>query len=130
MISYCSGYKYQLRKDISFQTDIKGYSAITDLVALSPDGTLVVKKYFAWDGASGPALDDKTNMRASLAHDALYYLMRIGKIPKTCKAKADDLLYVVMVKDGAPKWRASYYKFAVKTFGWMCMKERRIKTAP
>jgi hypothetical protein len=117
-IEYCSGYKYQLRKDVWFQTGIKpGFVAASELVTLHIDGWLHIRKYYAWDGCSGPAWDDHTNMRACLIHDALYYLMRIGELDASFKGAADSLLSDFMRRDGAWPIRAYYYELAVGLCG-------------
>ena len=75
-ISYRSGYKYQLAKNYVQQIKIKPAADITepDFIKLTKDGTLTVKKGYAWDGPSGPVPDTKENLRASLVHDALYHM--------------------------------------------------------
>jgi hypothetical protein len=96
------------------------------------DGTLTIRKYFAWDGCSGPTWDDRTNIRACLFHDALYYLMRLGLIPETCRQQADGLLRDVMLTDGAIPLRAGYYHFAVDRFAAGCARPpgRKVYEAP
>lgn len=117
-VLYAGGYKYQNRKDSIFNTGILPETDIvTDLVVLRRDGWLFVGKYFAWDGPSGPSVDGKSNIRASLAHDALYYLIRIGLLDAKWKAEADRLLERCMRADGASRFRAGYYKLAVEWFG-------------
>jgi hypothetical protein len=37
-------------------------------------------KGYAWNGPSGPTLDTRNFMRGSLVHDALYQLMREGRM--------------------------------------------------
>lgn len=129
-MKYCKGYKYQLRETESIQTGIM-HDAETDLVTLK-DGLLTVRKYFAWDGCSGPTWDDRTNMRACLFHDALYYLMRLGLLPETCRQQADDLLRDVMLADGAAPIRAMYYHFGVDRFAAPCARPpgRKVYEAP
>lgn len=117
-IYFCKGYKYQLRRPAYFQTNIYPPEPIElDLVYMGTDGLVIVRKYFAWDGASGPTWDDHTNMAASLLHDVLYYLIRIGKLDPRCRLRVDDELWRRMVIDGAFKIRANYYCWAVNTFG-------------
>lgn len=115
---YVTGYKYQSRNDMVFKTAVyPEQDIITDLIVLRKDGWLWVGKYFAWDGASGPTWDDETNMRASLVHDALYALMRMGLLdPKRWRKLADAELCRIMLKDGAGKFRANYYEWAVNNF--------------
>jgi hypothetical protein len=113
-IRYCRGYKYQLREDAFFYTGIKpGLLAASELVTLHTDGLLHIRKYFAWDGCSGPTWDDRTNMRACLVHDALYYLMRIGELDISFRMAVDALLRDFMIRDGSWPIRAEYYEAAV-----------------
>jgi hypothetical protein len=131
-IAYVSGFKHQLRGDVWIKTTIRPPEDIhTDLVSLYATGWLHVRKYFAWDGASGPAIDTQTNMRGSLAHDAIYYLMRIGKLDRGWKQNADALLRRCMIEDGAWPFRADYYYWAVKHFAhWATKNERAPRYAP
>lgn len=133
-IVFCDGYKYQLRKPALFKTPIIiEKDIVTELVVLRRDGWLIIDKYFAWDGCSGPTWDDKTNMRACLAHDALYYLMRTGLLDISYRDVVDQYLHDLMNKDGAIHLRSDYYQWAVQTFAKNCAKPgngRREKTAP
>jgi hypothetical protein len=133
-IEYQSGYKYQVRKKYIVQVGIfPDKDIITPFLKLRTNGNLEIELGYAWDGASGPTWDDKTNMRGSLVHDALYQLMREGVLPLTYRAKADDLLSEIMIEDGAWKIRASYYHLAVDRVGLTgatCEGERKINIAP
>ena len=89
-ISYLkiSGYKYQLAEDYSFETGMELESAVRgpgDWVRMSRVGRLKLKRGYAWDGPSGPALDTSDLMRGSLVHDALYQLMR-EELPRRDRA--------------------------------------------
>ena len=76
-IFYSKGYKYQLKREYSLLTRICPDDDIQTLfVTLSKNGFLRIKTGYAWDGASGPAIDTRNFMRGSLVHDALYQLMR------------------------------------------------------
>ena len=110
-------YKYQARSYAVYRTAVyPRENIITDLVVLRTDGWLYVSKYFAWDGASGPTWDDSTNMRASQGHDALYMLMRLGLLDPAWRPAADNFLRDQMIKDGAWRFRADYYRWAVDNF--------------
>jgi hypothetical protein len=93
-------------------------------VRLYRSGRLYVDTGYPYDGPSGPTWDDKTNMRATCAHDALYALLRLGMLGK-CGGEiwqhnrrvADELLGAMMLIDGAWWWRARYYVWAVQRFG-------------
>ena len=76
-IRYRRGYKYQLVNDYRVQTDIRpGYDIETEFVGLSLAGVLTIRHGYAWDGPSGPTVDTRNFMRASLVHDALAGLLR------------------------------------------------------
>jgi hypothetical protein len=133
-LKYVGGYKYQIRNDILYKSRIYPVKDIvTELVILRKDGWLLVKKYFAFDGCSGPTLDDKTNMRSCLIHDAFYYLMREGFLPASYRHIADSMLREVMEEDGAWEFRARYYERAVNWFARKyatCKARRKIHTSP
>lgn len=119
-ISYRAGYKYQLADAWSYQTPIVGYDVRTShadpWVSLSARGLLIVRAGYAWDGPSGPTIDSPCFMRGSLAHDALYQLMREGALPMTCRGAADELLRAICIEDGMSRVRAWYVYQAVRRF--------------
>ena len=121
LLYYVGGYKYQSRNDMVFQTYIyPDTDIVTDLIILRRDGWMWVSKYFAWDGCSGPTWDDATNMCAGLAHDAIYSLMRMGLLPMSFRPAADSELHRLMMRDGAHKIRADYYRWGVNQFAGRC----------
>ena len=107
-------YDYDLAEDEHI--DIEIYEKARNDYIWLKDGHLVIMKHYAWDGASGPAIDDKTNMTASLVHDALYQLMREGLIARTHRKYADRLFRDICLKNGMNKFRAWYYYRAVRMF--------------
>ena len=113
-----TNYKYQLMETYSIPVGIKPPQAIDTLfVSLDVDGTLTMRKSYAWDGPSGPTIDTKDFMRGSLVHDALYQLMRLGKLAyKTDRQKADELLRDICLEDGMSKVRAWYVYKSVRLF--------------
>ena len=116
-ISFTKGYKYQLARDLLFKTCLRPESPIiTDFYELDIDGELRVKKGYAWDGASGPTYDDKTNYRSSCLHDVLYQMMRNKEIALLWRKYADDMLHDVSRKDGMSKFRAWYWLKGVRKF--------------
>jgi len=118
-IRYRSGYKYQLATGYSMPITIKPKKAIaTEFITLDTKGTLTIKAGYAWDGPSGPVVDTKENMRASLVHDALYQLMRLKKLSATAhKDRADKIFKNICIKDGIPKKIASAYYLGLKLGG-------------
>lgn len=115
-IKFTDGYKYQLAEDYSLQTIITGYSIDTDFIRLTPYGLLIIKKGYAWDGASGPTWDTPSTFRGSLIHDALYQLMRLELIWQSNRIVADALLRDICIEDGMWKWRANYWYAGVRKF--------------
>jgi hypothetical protein len=115
-IHYRKGYKYQLAEILLFDTDITGYDIKTEFIELSPLGILLIKLGYAWDGASGPAIDDDTNIRPSCIHDALYQLIRMELLPPEYRELADDILEFTCIEDGMPKFRAEAWHRGVDLF--------------
>jgi hypothetical protein len=129
-IYYREGYKYQLAEDYYVRVPIKGYSVAADFLYLDPSGMLVIKRGYAWDGATG-APDFKVVMRGSLVHDALYQLMRLGKIPKTYKTIADRVFKLICEEAGAYSITAEIYWRGVDIFGKLGLgKDRPVLEAP
>ena len=118
-IAYRSGYKYQLARAYTIGTNIKPRKAIvTKFIELSKTGTLTIVDGYAWDGPSGPVIDTKENMRASLVHDALYQLMRNKKLTaKAHKVKADKLFRKICIEDGVPRTTAYIYYLGLRLGG-------------
>lgn len=135
-IHYASGYKYQLVRQWTYQTPIVGHSVATSdvdpWVSLSPRGLLTVRAGYAWDGPSGPTVDTASFMRGSLAHDALYQLMREGALPQSCREAADDLLRAICREDGMSWLRAWYVWRAVRRCASFAAAraDRAVLTAP
>lgn len=115
---YCDGYKYQLVVDEVFQTAIKtGTTVATKYITLADTGLLVVREGYAWDGPSGPTWDTKTFMRGSLAHDALYQLMRMGLLEQKWRIPADKELVRICKVDGMWSFRRWYVERELRKFG-------------
>jgi hypothetical protein len=80
-------------------------------------GLLTISKGYAWDGPSGPALDTRTWMRASLVHDALYQLLREDHLPPEMRKTVDGLMREHLLQDGMNRFRAWYSYHGVRLFG-------------
>jgi len=123
-MEYKKGYKYQLAEDFQIELDsFTTYEAsTTDFIQLwgkTGDyyrSILLIKKGYAWDGASGPAIDTKTFMISSLVHDALYQLIREGLLNIEFRSVADQILYDMCIKNGMCKLRAWWVYKTVKYF--------------
>ena len=120
--NYKGGYKYQLTKGYTYELTADEYLANTDWIAIQQGSKgskaqLNIKKGYAWDGPSGPTYDTDSFMQGSLVHDALYQLMREGKIPAKRRKYADKLLYKICRADGMNWFRAQLVYRAVRLFG-------------
>jgi hypothetical protein len=116
-IYYAEGYKYQVKRDFTVDTEIRNYDIETDWCRLTPDGKLTAKRGYAFDGASGPTWDTKNSMRGAATHDLCYQLIRLGMIDRKYKEYADKLLHDLCTEDGMWSWRADYWRWAVLKFG-------------
>lgn len=119
MIAYSSGYKYRLDQEYSVGTVIKPLkpAIIGNFVCLDTRGLLTISRGYAWDGASGPAIDTRNVMRASLVHDALYQLMREEKLDLSWFSAANAEFHRLLIEDGVSWFRAWYMHRAVELFG-------------
>ena len=118
MITYRDGYKYQLCANYTIRLDVVPLEpVVTEFILLETDGTLTVKRGYAWDGPSGPTIDTKTFMRGSLIHDALYQLLREKYLPIEARAAADKALHRACREDGMNPVRAWAAYLAVRWFG-------------
>jgi len=114
-ILYKGGYKYQLVEDYTHHLNIQLTTFIKDdFLCLMHDGTLQIKKGYAWDGPSGPTFDTRNFMRGSMVHDALYQLMRSGKLGAEYREEADKELRRLCIEDGMSKVRAWWVYKAVR----------------
>ena len=120
-------WKYQLGEDHFENLELKPSEAITTpFVKFSKNGRLRVKKGYAWDGPSGPMIDDNTNMRASLVHDVLYQLMRLGELDyKQDRALADKIFFEMCREDGMKPVRAKWALDAIRDVGVRHAKPRK-----
>lgn len=127
-IHYRKGYKYQSAESFICHVNIfPDFDIITEFIQLRTDGTLFIRKGYAWDGASGPTYDDRYNMRGSLVHDALYQLIRHGLIRIENREVVDEEFYLIIIEDGMNSFRAWYYWKAVGLFGNSSADKKAIK---
>lgn len=117
-IKYKGGYKYQLFVEYTLKVGIKpDQDIITDFIDLNKDGNLTIKKGYAWDGASFPAINTKTFMRGSLVHDALYQLIRWKRLEENMHRRLADVeLRKICIEDGMWRIRTYWVYLAVITF--------------
>jgi len=68
---YRDGYKYQLAEDYELKIGITPEEDVwTNFIELSAAGDLLRKGY-AWNGPSGPAVDTRKSIRGFRVHEAL-----------------------------------------------------------
>lgn len=118
-IVYKSGYKYQLQENYTVFTGIIPERLInTEYLILTLNGLLTIRRGYAWDGPSGPAIDTVNFMRGSLVHDGLCQLMRELYLDRTQHLdSAARLLQKMCIEDGMTKLRAWWVYQGVKLFG-------------
>ena len=132
-VEYQDGFKYQISKDYSIQTEIVGYDLTGSYITLSKEGVLTLKSGYASDGPSGLTVDTRNSIRAAFVHDAFYYLIRNGYIDQIHKPYIDLLFKQILIEDGMWWPRAEIWYWGVKTRGTEYLypsKERPILRAP
>ena len=112
--------RYRTTCDHHVQTGIYRADPAMDQQAgikLHMDGWLEIRAGYVWDGPSGPSIHSQCFMRGSLYHDALYDLMRSGRLPQEYRKRADQLLSETCKQDGMTGIRAAWVYAGVRTFG-------------
>jgi len=101
-IKFLKDIKYLLAETVCFETDFRlEHDIHWRWLFLDVNGLLIISSGYGWDGMSGPVIDRKTNMRASLCHDALYQLIRQELLPWSDWSKADKECAKLLEEDGA-----------------------------
>lgn len=115
-----SKYKYKFKVEENFSIELP--FKIPDFVhpyASLKDGILSVKRGYAWDGASGPVINTRDTLVASLVHDVLYQAMRLNLIKSSEENKkiADKNFFEILKMNGVNSIRSKVWYLAVKLFG-------------
>ena len=118
-IRYRGGLKYQLTEEGVF---FLGFSPprdiITEYVRFYRSGKLVLAKSYAWNGPSGPTIDDETNIQGSACHDAGYQLIQLGLLDEsTYRPLFDRAMSDICAIDGMGFFRAALYWAGVRLCG-------------
>ena len=118
MIYYRAGYKYQLVEDYTVVLPelAPALPIKAGFLAFDIEGVLTIRRGYAWDGPSGPAIDTPNFMRGSLVHDALYQLIRERHLGALARAPADHALRRLCREDGMSAARA-WWVFQGVRFG-------------
>jgi hypothetical protein len=118
MITYSDGYKYQLGVEHQEITPVNGQVIFDDYFRLDQDGTLTVRKGYAWDGASGPTFDTANSLRPSLVHDVFCQIMRDGRLDyPTWRHTVNRHFREQCIANGMSALRAGLWYFAVEFAG-------------
>ena len=115
-----SKYKYKFKVEENFSIELP--FKIPDFVhpyASLKDGILSVKRGYAWDGASGPIINTRDTLVASLVHDVLYQAMRLNLIKpsKENRKIADKNFFEILKMNCVNSIRRKVWYFAVRLFG-------------
>jgi hypothetical protein len=110
-------WKYQLMQPFTMTLGFLPPDNIaTEFITLRMTGQLMLKQYYAWDGASGPCPDTRNIMKGSLVHDALYQLMRLGLLGRRYRKFADLELKRICLKSGMNRFWARLIYWGVRVF--------------
>lgn len=113
-----TAWKYQLLEDYWVSIPLFPELPVeARFIYLNLAGRLTILKGYCWDGTSGPTIDTKTNMRASLIHDALYQGMREGWLPQDMREEADQVFRDICLEDGMWPIRAAIDFKGLQWFG-------------
>lgn len=134
-IRYRSEYKHQLASDYDVDISIRPSQDVqSQFIDLSTAGALTVKNGYAWDGPSGPVVDTRETLRASLVHDALYQLMRNGHLSaRRHRKRADEIFRDMCKADGLSPFYAQVFYKGLRTFGEPATspeRKKRVHRAP
>ena len=140
MIHYVAGYKYVTTQRVELRLPYaRGtWSRVTcgqrgELASLDPGGLLVIEAGYAWDGPSGPAIDTPDFMGASLIHDVLYQMIRLGELPESWRKFADEIMWLLCRGAGMSRVRAWWCYYGVREgagFAARPSAEPKERTAP
>lgn len=101
--------EFELLKAHTEIISITGYDYEDDFVKLNHQGFITVKTGFKW-GASSLTVDTKSSRRASLIHDAIFYMsykgVFQGPFSKDIMHESNSILYHMCLADGMWRWRA------------------------
>ena len=96
----------------------------TRLLTLTTHGDLTIGQGWQFDGATWIPDRTKTVMRAAMCHDAIYELIRQGRLEKAMQGQADSCFLCMCMEDGIPRWRANFYYFVLSKIGHLALTPR------
>jgi hypothetical protein len=107
--------KFTLWQDETFDTIVKGFTVETDWCTLEPDGTLLIRAGYPWDGATG-AFDTRDIIEASLVHDVFCEMINDDLLPSWIQALADEEFRMIGQSKKMPWIRRMWTYFAVRFY--------------
>lgn len=114
---YSKGYKYKTEEPLQFYAPHLMHLYIhTSYIRIS-HCMITIWPGYAWDGCSGPVVDTKKNLVPSVFHDAIYQLIREGRLPLSDRIWADEEFGRLCVKWGTWGWLADVYVAALLQWG-------------
>lgn len=133
-MKYKSGYRYKLDEAYIHQLPFTVFDARRipgGWIELVED-RLAIASGYAWDGAStGLPWTPKKWIRPSLVHDAIYQLIREGKLMMERRADADMVFYQMLRENQVNIFMALPAYLGVRIFGnYFLRKGRKTKVAP
>lgn len=117
-ILYACGYKYQLRENAIAESRVRPCELVQhEYFAIDTDGLILVRRGYAWDGASSIAVDTPGTIYASLFHDVLYQAIRLYLLEHSFRNDADLTYYDLCVAGGVNRVRAYYHYLGLRLGG-------------
>lgn len=117
-ILYADGYKYQMRENAVADSRIRPGKLINhEYFAISVDGVILVRRGYAWDGASGPAIDDPGTLLPSVFHDAGYQAIQLKLLEEFWREALDQMYESLCIECGVNPARARAHYLALRGFG-------------
>lgn len=119
-------YKFKVEKSLTIKLPFTFNNFKHHYITLT-NGNLTINIGYAWDGASGPVINTKNTLIASLVHDALYQAMRLNLIPNNedTRKLADKTFYSILKDYKMFVVRRSVWYFMVRMFGRFFYKKKQ-----
>ena len=116
------GWKYRLLESYEYLLPGKWRKATANWDVKHPffdcsPGRIEGKQGYAWDGPSGPTIDTKDSLRASLIHDILYQAIIDKQLSLRDRKLADRIFLRILKEDGMNLVRRYIWYWAVRLFG-------------
>ena len=117
-IKYASGYKYQMLENAVADSGVRPCALIDhEYFSISVDGVILVKRGYAWDGASSVAIDTPGTIYASVFHDAGYQAIRLGLLDPNWRKSLDKMYEDLCIYGGVGRIRAKYHYLGLRLGG-------------